>query len=130
MNKRALILGGALLCSTALLADVPRQDARLHAPLPTGLDNDIGEVWFKVRESSGERMRLTPVVAVDLEVVRVRGEDNPPSGLIKCMMTERVLIFDQNAPPPQMVTLTVAKCPGNREYATKQVIFDVAKNSK
>ena len=120
-NKR-LLIGLSLLGAGLLYADVPHQNVTLGRALDAqGLDQPIGKVWFMLKKSSGQKALITPLMPVDLDVTRVRDEDNPPNGLLKCLVVRRALIFSEST--STVVNLTVLKCPNNREYVTDQVLF-------
>lgn len=126
-SDRFILLGGTLFLGGLLMADTPHVGHQNKSRLPSwpaqGLDRDVGRAYFSIRETHGDKMLITPLVPVDLLVTRTRGEDNPSERLVSCMVTRRTLIVSSDA--TIAVDLTVLKCPGNREYVSDQLEFDV-----
>lgn len=129
-----ILLAGGLLLTSGLLSlgnDLPKssQNAQVWKNGPQGLDQTVGEVWFSVRQSRGDKILMSPLIPVNLLFTRTRGEDNSPNGLIKCTVVNRAFITGQ--PPDLMsVSLTVAQCPGPREYIVDEVIFETTKKGR
>lgn len=79
----------------------------------------MGRVWFRVERQSEGHIYMKALMAPTLGMGRLKGSDNPPSGLIQCLIVKGVALVG----PTARLSITKAQC-GSREYVVDEVLFE------
>jgi hypothetical protein len=125
MSTKIWLAGLALLGAGALEAHDGLFAVQHRLDFP-GTTTEVGKVWFDVERTTDSHVYFKSLTQPLLGMGRIKGSDNLPLGLVECTIYKRTAIIS----PEVVLDVTLARCPGQREYVVDEVLFDVASQNR